>query len=209
MSVVTVENVRGSLRYKLITVDKSNFYLMDTQSSIFFLILPFLKLFFRNKFYKIDSTTYHHLINADYSAKGVGVNGLASISIVSVLISRFIPISSWKLDNVVLSYIILSLIFVAVSYFRWKSARTPSLIKEIIMRNQAIKIKMYYTDLTVIFINFIIIICISLMYYTLKKIVFFGEQYIIFYGLLFFGYLGYTYSSLMFYSVGKYNIKDN
>ncbi len=208
MSVVKVENIKGSLRYKLVTDDQYNFYLMDIQGSIFFLVLPFLKLLLPSKFYKIDSTTYNQLINNDYSQQGISMSGLVSISIFTNLILRFIPISSWKADNVVLSYIILSLILAIVSYFRWRSTRTPSLIKEIIMRNQPIKIRLYYTDLKVIFINFIIITCIFLMYYTLKQILFEGEQYILLYGLLFFGYLGYAYSSLMFYSVGRYTMKD-
>ncbi|MDG3132770.1 DUF443 family protein [Streptococcus suis] len=204
-----VENIIGSLRYKVVTVSDDEFYLMDIQPSIILIIFPFLHPLFYKRCYKIDVTSYNKLkMDAAVSPiSGLRIGELVGLSLIASMIFRIFPIIYLGVDELLINYIILCFIICLGAYFRWKYSKTSIDVKNIINHQPVEYFKLYYNDIRIFIIYLLIFIFSSFIYMILKEIFISPDRSIVLYFILFFLYFGYLFTSLMFYSVGNYTIK--
>lgn len=207
MPQAKVDNIAGNLRYKVVSIENSEFYLMDIQPSLLLIVCPFLNPLFRKRYYKISKTSYNDLKKIS-SKSNMRVGLLVGIGILVSGIFRLFPIDYFNVGNPVVKYGMFSITLLLASYLRWKYSRTPENIRIIVFRESEERFKLNYVDFKFLIVYLFIIIFGVLLYIILKQIFVVREVNLILCLILFFIYLGYLFTSLMFYSVGNYTIKS-
>lgn len=202
MKKVKISIVKGTMRYRVATIEDIGHFILDLDSSLVSLVFPFLSPFISKKYYPISEEVYRKLDVVDkidqFSVIGLGFYG----GILAILF----PFESLAVSNPIIKILILILIGLLVIFTRIKIRKIPdSIVNQIKgdyklykVRCTSKKILLIYLLISLLFVGTVI---------TLRNVLVSTSVTIIDFLLFGLCLLGIVFSNLSFVNRGNFKIK--
>ena len=208
MKKVTISVIRGTLRYRAVSIEEDGYYIVDLDSSLLTVLFPFLSPFMMKKYFAISEQQFHTISSAPPSQK-YSFGTLLSFGIFGSIISRLLPNNFLVISDTILKIVFLLLTLAIVIAIRLRLSSTPDFLVDVLDTSKSRRLKLRYTDMKLLAIYFIVILCTTGVLLLMNSI--FAEQATTLIDYLLWGSLtfGYLFSSLLFNNHGNYMLKSD
>lgn len=204
MKKVSISAIANTLRYRAVVIDNNETYIVDLDSSIVTIALPFLSPFFKKKYYPISEEEFNNIKTLLPKAK-YRASSLIGISFLGVVLARNMPVGIATIQSPILKLLLLLLVVGLPIMIRIKIHKTPKFISQY-LEIEPQKMKVRYTDLKLLTIYLIMLVSMVGMFILSKQIVNNTNSTLIEYLMLGFSFCGYLLTSLLFNNVGHYTL---